>query len=103
MPAASARSRPLPAIRWDRVGRIALLCMLFGIVLLYIGPARSYVAALGQSKARDAEVRKLEAEHQRLDARRRALQRPGVLESEARRIGYVKPGERAYVIEDLPK
>jgi len=103
MPAASARPRPLPAIRWDRVGRIALLGVLFGIVLLYIGPARSYFAALGQSKARDAEVRKLESEHQRLDARRRALQRPGVLESEARRLGYVKPGERAYVIEDLPK
>ena len=27
----------------------------------------------------------------------------GVLESEARRLGYVKPGERAYIVRDLPK
>ena len=102
MSSASLR-RQLPTIRWDRLGRVALLCVLFGIFLLYLGPARSLVQALGQSKARQADVRALEAEHQRLEARRVALTKPGVIESEARRLGYVKPGERPYIVTDLPK
>ncbi|HEY3190869.1 MAG TPA: septum formation initiator family protein [Solirubrobacteraceae bacterium] len=105
MPAAPARRAPpqVHAIRWDRVGRIVLLGVLFGLVVLYVGPARSYVQALGQAKAREAEVRTLQREHDRLEARRRALSRPGVIEAEARRLGYVKPGERPYIVEDLPK
>ena len=93
----------MPNIRWDRVGRVALLCVLAGLLLLYIGPARSYVSAVGQARAKRAEVHALEREHARLEARRRALNRPSVLEAEARKLGYVKPGERPYVVEGLPK
>jgi cell division protein FtsB len=103
MPAMPVRRAAVSAIRWDRVGRVALLGVLLGLVVLYAGPARSYVQALGQAKARDAEVHRLKREHDRLEARRRALTRPGVVEAEARKLGYVKPGERPYVIEDLPK
>src|SRR6059058_293321 len=105
MPPATVRRAPaqVHAIRWDRVGRIVLLGVLFGLLVLYVGPARSYVQALGQAKARQAEVGALQREHDRLEARKRALNRPGVIEAEARRLGYVKPGERPYVIEDLPK
>ena len=107
MPAASARrasARPnLPAIRWDRIGRCALLAVFVGIVVLYIGPASSLLSAIGQSKARNAEVQRLAHENRRLTARKNDLQRPGTMEREARRLGYVKPGERAYVIRDLPK
>jgi cell division protein FtsB len=71
--------------------------------VLYIGPARSYVQALGESKARHAELNELEAEKRAREARNRALGDDRVLEREARRLGYVRPGERAYVIEDLPK
>jgi cell division protein FtsB len=102
MSSASPR-RHVPLIRWDRVGRIALLGVLFGIFVLYIGPARSYVQALGQANARRADVHELQAEHQRLESRRIALTKPGVIESEARRLGYVKPGERPYIVQDLPK
>src|SRR5213594_4214189 len=101
MPPATVRRAPaqVHAIRWDRVGRIVLL----GLLVLYVGPARSYVQALGQAKARQAEVGALQREHDRLEARKRALNRPGVIEAEARRLGYVKPGERPYVVEDLPR
>jgi Septum formation initiator len=103
MPAASARRAAARPIRWDRVGRCALLAVFAGIVLLYIGPATSLIQTWGQSKERHAEVSRLEREHARLTARKGALQRPGTMEREARRLGYVKPGERAYVIRDLPK
>jgi cell division protein FtsB len=89
-------------IRWDRMGRVALLCVLVGIVALYVGPARSYFTALGDSKAKKAEVERLEREHDRLKARKKALSEPATLEREARKLGYVMPGEKAYVIEDLP-
>ena len=107
MAASSARRAParaaLPQIRWDRASRVALLCVLALLVVLYIGPARSYVTARAESNARQAEVSRLEDEQSRLEARRRALANPAVLEQEARRLGYVRPGERSYVIEDLPK
>ena len=31
-------------IRWDRIGRIALLCVLAFVLYLYIGPTRSWIA-----------------------------------------------------------
>lgn len=89
-------------IRWDRVGRVALLCVLLGIVALYVGPARSYFATTSEAAEKRAAVERLEREHARLVARRKALDDPATLEQEARALGYVKPGEKAYAIEDLP-
>jgi len=90
-------------IRWDRVGRVALLCVLVVVVGLYIGPARKYWTARGEAKEKREQVERLEAEHDRLAARRKALTTPATLEAEARKLGYVMPGEKAYVIEDLPQ
>jgi cell division protein FtsB len=103
--AAAARSarRPAPGIRWDRVGRVALLIVLALLVLLYIRPASSYVSTWKESKQRKEEVRRLERENAALRARRTALRNDDALELEARRLGMVKPGERAYVIKGLPK
>ena len=89
-------------IRWDRVGRVALLCVLVVVVGLYIGPARSYWTARGEAKEKREAVQRLEAERDRLEARRKALTTPATLEAEARKLGYVMPGEKAYVVEDLP-
>jgi cell division protein FtsB len=82
---------------------MALLVVLVGIAYLYVGPTISFVETLRESKARKAEVQRLETEKARLDARRRALQDPAVLEREARRLGMVQPGERPYVLKGLPK
>ncbi|HEY8583375.1 MAG TPA: septum formation initiator family protein [Capillimicrobium sp.] len=89
-------------IRWDRVGRVALLCVLVGIVALYVGPARSYFTTKSEAAEKHSEVLRLEEEHRRLLARKKALSDPATLEQEARALGYVKPGEKAYAIEDLP-
>jgi cell division protein FtsB len=89
-------------IRWDRVGRVALLLVLVGVVGLYVGPAISYFETVRESGTRNADVRTLKRENERLRARRAALQDPRTLEREARRLGLVKPGERAYIVKDLP-
>lgn len=102
--APAAPPRPVaPRIRWDRLGRWALLFVCALIVYLYIGPARAWVSAYAQAKDKRQEVAALKAEQRRLQARRRALLAPGALEGEARRLGMVKAGERAYVIQGLPR
>jgi cell division protein FtsB len=91
------------AIRWDRVSRVALLVVLVVLIFLYAGPAHSYWDTRHQAKLRRSEVAVLKRENERLRARRQALRGPGALEREARRLGMVKPGERPYVLEHLPK
>ncbi len=101
-PAASATARR-PAVRWDRLGRVALLVVLGGILLLYVGPAHSYWQTWNDAKAKRAELQRLQHEHQRLLARRRALREPASLMGEARRQGMVRQGERAFVVSNLPR
>ena len=95
MPAASR-------IRWDRLSRVALLVVLAFVAFLYVGPARSYWDTKGQAAQKRAEVQKLKQENERLRKRREALRDPASLEREARRLGMVRPGERAYVVKGLP-
>jgi cell division protein FtsB len=96
---AAARTR----IRWDRLGRWALLFVLALVIYLYIGPARSWVSTWREARQKREEVATLRAENDRLRARRADLRRESALEREARRLGMVKAGERAYIIEGLPK
>ena len=93
--------RPAARIRWDRVGRIALLLVLVGVVALYVNPLMTYVATLQEAKQRRAEVAELQRENERLRARKAELRDPRAIEREARRLGMVKPGERAYVVNGL--
>jgi cell division protein FtsB len=90
-------------IHWERVGRIALLVVLVGVLALYVNPLRSYVTTWNESKSRNADVAQLERENARLRARRAELRDDRALEREARRLGMVRPGERAYVVEGLGK
>jgi cell division protein FtsB len=106
MASASHAARPRIArggVRWDRIGRVALLLVLGLILLLYVGPLRSFYSTWRESHAKRNQVHRLIAENQRLEARRRALQDPRTLETEARRLGMVRPDERAFVVRGLPK
>jgi cell division protein FtsB len=103
----AAAARPLPArrtnIRWDRVGRLGLLATLVVILLLYISPAKHWLQQSSTAGEQRRELQELTQENKHLKARARALKDPGALEREARRMGMVRQGERAYVIEKLPK
>jgi cell division protein FtsB len=94
--------RRITRIRWDRVGRWALIAVLGFVLYLYIGPAASWVSAYKEAKRKRSEVAALRAENERLRERRRDLKDPASLEREARRLGMVKAGEKSYVIQDLP-
>jgi cell division protein FtsB len=95
--------RRLTRIRWDRLGRWALIVVLAFVVYLYIGPAASWVSTYNDAKRKRQDVAALKAENQRLRERRKELRDPASLEREARRLGMVKAGEKSYVIEGLPR
>jgi cell division protein FtsB len=101
-----AARRPMPArragIRWDRVGRLAMLGTLIVILMLYISPARHWLQQSSTAKAQRQELDGLLRENSKLKQRVHSLRDPGALEQEARRLGMVREGERAYVIQGLP-
>ena len=90
-------------IRWDRVGRIALLVVLLAILYLYVSPVQQWFDQRETAAAHRDELKKLELEHERLESRARTLRDPNSLEREARKLGMVKRGERSFVIENPPR
>ena len=92
-----------PGVRWDRIGRLALLFVGLLLIYLYINPLRTYVSTWQEARTKRAEVAQLQREHAELVKRARALSSPGSIEVEARRLGMVKPDERAYVVRGLDR
>ena len=80
-----------------------LVLVLAAIVASYAGRVPEYVETWQLSRSTQAEVRELRGEHEGLRKRAGALERPSIIELEARKLGMAKPGERVYVIKDLPK
>jgi cell division protein FtsB len=96
-------ARRSATVRWDRVGRVALLLLLGVVLLLYVNPAVNYVKTWQTANAKRGEVNRLQAQNKRLRARKAAMKQPATLEHEARALGMVRPGERAYVIRGLAR
>jgi hypothetical protein len=88
-------------IRWDRLGRWALIGVFALVLYLYIGPAVSWIQTYREAGRQRGQVAELRAEYDKLLKRKRELTAPGALEREARRLGMVKAGERAYIVEGL--
>jgi hypothetical protein len=78
---------------------VALLGVLAIILLLYIRPVVHWVQQRSTAAHSRADLRALQAEHDRLMLRLRQLSGPGAIERQARSMGMVKRGEHAYVIE----
>ena len=89
-------------VRWDRLGRIALLATLGVILLLYVSPTKHWIEQSGTRSAQKGELKQLNAENATLKRKVSALRDPSALEQEARRLGMVRRGERSYVIENPP-
>jgi Septum formation initiator len=86
-------------IRWDRVGRWALICVFAFVLYLYVGPARTWIGTYAEAKRKREEVADLRDRHEQLLERKRGLTREGAVELEARKLGMVKAGERLYVVK----
>lgn len=93
---------PVARIRWDRVGRVAMLCLLLALIYLYASAGIRIYSTYRQARADRATVAALEREHVGLVHQHESLGRKGTVEGEARRLQMMRSGEQPYVIAGLP-
>jgi cell division protein FtsB len=94
-----ARSRPSTAslvLRWSCVGALVL------VGLLYYRPVHNYLDRRDAVSDRQVEVGVLSGENERLTRRLRYVESEAAVAREARRLGYVKPGERLFIVKGIP-
>jgi cell division protein FtsB len=82
-------------LRWLAVAVVAF------VAFLYSQPLRSYLTARKALTQRTEEVRSLHAEKLRLQRRLTEADTSEDLTRQARRLGYVKPGERLFIVKGL--
>jgi cell division protein FtsB len=85
-------------VRWDRAGRVGLLVVLTVVVGLYVQHTLSYLSVSSQASKQQAIVDQLARQNRHLAAQQRSLNDPSTIVRDARALGMVRPGERAYVI-----
>jgi hypothetical protein len=105
--AAGARPRsvsagPIARVRWDRVGRIAMLGVMVAIACLYLSAGLRLFSAWGESKRDSAQTRVLEGQNRALRQQHAALASPSAVQADARKLGMIHPGEQAYIVSGLP-
>ena len=93
----------LVRVRWDRLGRIALLVVLVVVAGLYVRQGLSLLARHSQAQYQLAIVHRLRGENAKLARQRDTLNDPATIEREARALGMVRPGEHPYVVTGLAK
>ncbi len=96
------RPTPWTRVRWDRIGRTALLVVLVVVAGLYVQHAVEYFTTRSNADAQKAIVTQLAHQNASLRTQEAALQQPATIERYARALGMVKAGERPYVILGLP-
>jgi cell division protein FtsB len=82
-------------VRWSVIGVASL------VAFLYYHPLAHYVETRSSVQQREAEVRALQSEKQRLEARLVESSTLAALAREARRINLVRPGERLYIVKGI--
>jgi cell division protein FtsB len=98
MPASFPRLRQIPSRRrlWIAV---AIGVCLTGV--LYYGPVKSYMSTSHQLAERRSEVRALAREKAQLEQRLAISGTGPALLEEARRLGYVRPGEHLFIVRGV--
>jgi hypothetical protein len=92
------RGRPSHSARTLRWIGVALLLF---VTLFYYRPVRAYLHARHALDARRADVRALTLQKRSLERKLAASKSAAVLAREARRLGYVRPGEHLYIVKGI--
>jgi cell division protein FtsB len=88
--------------RVPRLGRAWILLVVVVLAFLYYRPLATWHETRADLARREADVRSLRAERVRLERRLTRAQSMETLAREARRLGYVKPGERLFIVKGIP-
>jgi hypothetical protein len=100
-----AKSAPPARKRARRRPRVAPFVALAALVLigvLYYKPVRTYLETRGELSRRTADVRQLEGQRARLAKRLETNATQLSLTREARRLGFLRPGETLYIVRGIP-
>jgi cell division protein FtsB len=82
-------------LRWLGVGTLAFLAF------LYWQPLRSYLSTRDAVKQQSDQVHQLRAQKLRLERRLAESDTAQAVTREARRLGYVEPGERLFIVKGI--
>lgn len=108
---ASSRRKPSPKrsarrqrrARRPLLRRLALAGLLLLIVVLYAKPLHGYLGKQTQLGRTRAQVEQLRAQHARLERDIASAGSARALTREARRLFYVEPGERLYIVKGIER
>jgi hypothetical protein len=79
-----------------------MLLGLFVLLYLAISPVRTLLADVHLSGERRAQLAQLRHEGAQLNDTARALRTTATADIEARNLGFVRPGEHEYIVNNLP-
>jgi hypothetical protein len=96
---AAARSRRPPVATLARRWAAVLIALL--IAYAYYHPLRSWLETRDELATRKAEVTRLAAEKRALLERVQVSATTGSLAREARRLGYIRPGEHLFIVKGM--
>ena len=100
-PRRPAQRRAPSRIKWDRIGRIALVVVLAAVLYSYLNPAIDFVKTYTATTAAKAKQHEVQRENTRLHWRLQHADDPLYLDARARAQGMVAPGETPYVVHGL--
>jgi cell division protein FtsL len=89
-------------IRWDRLGRVAMLGLLVALLYLYLSAGIRVFSTWHDARRNSALLTQLERQNRALRAEHISLGRHSTVVREARQLGMDKPGEQPYVMQGLP-
>ncbi|MHB8060485.1 MAG: FtsB family cell division protein, partial [Gaiellaceae bacterium] len=87
--------------RRSSVRRLVLLGLVVLIALLYAGPLRSYYDKRELVRSEHARVAQLRSQHDALEQKLKNAKKAEAVERAARKLFYVKPGERLYIVTGI--
>jgi cell division protein FtsB len=93
------RRKRLPRRRF--LFRWLVLGVFVFVAFLYYQPLRSYFQTRDALSQRKDEVRGLQAEKRSLERRLAEGDSPEALARDARRLGYVRPGEQLFIVKGI--
>jgi hypothetical protein len=96
----AARSGP-SRVKWDRVGRIALVVVLAAVLYSYLNPAIDFVKTYTATTAAKAQLHELLHQNRGLHDLVQSAADPVVIDGKARAQGMVNEGETPIVIRGL--
>jgi cell division protein FtsL len=89
-------------VRWDRLGRIAMLGVLLALLFLYLSAGLNMLSTWGVSRHTASRVAEMQSEHKRLVGEHNRLSSQSNVEEQAQALGMQRANEQTYIVGNLP-